>query len=131
MTLIAASGLAVIFGSETLIENVTFTVMAGDRWGVVGRNGSGKTTLMELITGARQPDKGGVARAQGLRIAVMDQYRDFGNDLTVWDAAARGFAQRHCRLPCPRRMPRAARRKSGRDLRRSMISRPPCRALAI
>ena len=91
MTLIAASGLAVIFGSETLIENVTFTVMAGDRWGVVGRNGSGKTTLMQLITGERNPDKGGVARAQGLRIAVMDQYRDFGNALTVWDAAARGF----------------------------------------
>jgi ATP-binding cassette subfamily F protein 3 len=91
VTLIAASGLAVIFGSETLIENVTFTVMAGDRWGVVGRNGSGKTTLMQLITGERNPDKGGVARAQGLRIAVMDQYRDFGNALTVWDAAARGF----------------------------------------
>ena len=91
MTLIAASGLAVVFGSDTLIENVTFTVAAGDRWGVVGRNGSGKSTLMQLVTGARQPDRGSVARAQGLRIAVMDQYRDFGDAVTVWDAAARGF----------------------------------------
>lgn len=91
MTLIAASGLAVIFGSDTLIENVTFTVAAGDRWGVVGRNGSGKSTLMQLITGGRQPDRGSVARAQGLKVAVMDQYRDFGDAVTVWDAAARGF----------------------------------------
>ena len=91
MTLIAASGLAVVFGSDTLIENVTFTVAAGDRWGVVGRNGSGKSTLMQLVTGARLPDRGSVARAQGLRIAVMDQYRDFGDAVTVWDAAARGF----------------------------------------
>jgi ATP-binding cassette subfamily F protein 3 len=68
-------------------------VERGERWGIIGRNGSGKTTLMDLIEGRREPDTGIVARATGMRIAVMDQYRDFGSAGTVWDAAARGFAE--------------------------------------
>lgn len=92
MPLISASDLAVVFGSETLFSGITFQVEAGDRWGIVGRNGSGKTTLMQLITGERAPDRGVVARSSGIRIAVMDQYRDLGGAVTVWDAAARGFA---------------------------------------
>ncbi|MDX2262969.1 MAG: ABC-F family ATP-binding cassette domain-containing protein [Gemmatimonadales bacterium] len=91
MTLLSASSLAVVFGAETLFQDITFTVMAGDRWGILGRNGSGKTTLMQIVTGARAPDRGSMARMSGLRIAVMDQYRDLGGEKTVWDAAALGF----------------------------------------
>lgn len=93
MPVLAASGLAVIFGNEVLFENLTFTVEAGDRWGIIGRNGSGKSTLMQLITGARNPDRGSLAREPRLRISLMDQYRDFGSANTVWEAAALGFAE--------------------------------------
>ncbi|MEZ4377341.1 MAG: ABC-F family ATP-binding cassette domain-containing protein [Gemmatimonadales bacterium] len=93
MSLLSVSAAAVRFGHTTLFERVTFLVERGDRWGIVGRNGSGKTTLMELIQGLREPDDGTIARANGLRIAVMDQYRDFGNAETVWAAAARGFSE--------------------------------------
>ena len=93
MSLLSVSAAAVRFGHTTLFERVTFLVERGDRWGIVGRNGSGKTTLMELVQGLREPDDGTIARASGLRIAVMDQYRDFGNAETVWAAAARGFSE--------------------------------------
>lgn len=91
MTLLSVSGAAVRFGHTTLFERITFTVSRGERWGIIGRNGSGKTTLMELIQGRRDPDEGAIARSPGLRIAVMDQYRDLGGAETVWAAAARGF----------------------------------------
>ena len=93
MTLISVSGAGVSFGGVPLFQDITFLIARGERWGIVGRNGTGKTTLCQLITGERQPDRGAVTRAQGLRIAVMDQYRDFGTAQTVWDAAARGFAE--------------------------------------
>ncbi len=93
MTILSVSNVAVRFGHTTLFDRITFTVERGDRWGIVGRNGSGKTTLMELIQGRREPDEGAIARAGGLRIAVMDQYRDMGDATTVWQAAARGFAE--------------------------------------
>ncbi|MBA2292334.1 MAG: ABC-F family ATP-binding cassette domain-containing protein [Gemmatimonadales bacterium] len=91
MTLLGVSGAGVSFGGVPLFDDITFLVERGDRWGVVGRNGTGKTTLCQLITGERAPDRGAVTRSQALRVAVMDQYRDFGTATTVWNAAARGF----------------------------------------
>ena len=93
MTLLSASSLAVIFGADTLFSDITFTVMEGDRWGIIGRNGSGKTTLMDIVTGKRAPDRGSMARISGIRVAVMDQYRDLGGEKTGWDAAALGFKE--------------------------------------
>jgi len=92
MTQISISGAAVEFGATTLFHDITFTVAAGERWGIVGRNGTGKTTLFKLITGAMQPTRGQVSRQPGLRVALLEQHRDFGSAATVWEAAAGQFA---------------------------------------
>jgi ATP-binding cassette subfamily F protein 3 len=72
---------------------VNLTVTAGERWGIVGRNGTGKTSLFRLITGELEPSSGTVFRAAGLRIALLDQLRDFRGAKTVWDAAAAGYSE--------------------------------------
>jgi ATP-binding cassette subfamily F protein 3 len=92
MTLVSLAGVGVSFGSRELLRDVTFVVGPGERWGVLGRNGSGKTTLFNLIRGEMAPSRGTVSRASGLRITVMDQYREFGEAGTVWEAAAGAFA---------------------------------------
>lgn len=91
MTLLSLSDVGVEFGATTLLHDVTFTIAAGERWGIVGRNGSGKTTLAHVITGDRQPSSGAVARMPGLRVSLLDQHRDFGTATTVWEAAAHAF----------------------------------------
>jgi ATP-binding cassette subfamily F protein 3 len=93
VTQISLSQVDVEFGATRLLTDVTFTVAAGERWGVVGRNGSGKTTLFRLITGAMEPTRGQVTRVGGLRIAMLEQHRDFGDASTVWEAAAGPFAE--------------------------------------
>jgi len=90
---ISVSNVAVRFGDTTLLENVTFTIDRGERWGVVGRNGSGKTTLFHLLTGDAEPSTGLVARESGLRISLLDQHRAFPGVVTVWEAAAGPFAE--------------------------------------
>lgn len=92
MTQIAVGAVAVEFGATTLFTDITFTVSAGERWGVVGRNGTGKTTLFNLLTGALAPSKGTVSRQSGLTLSLLGQHRDFGNAATVWEAAAGPFA---------------------------------------
>ena len=92
MTQLAMSGVGVSFGATKLLDDVTFTVAAGDKWGVVGRNGAGKTTLFRLITGAMEPTRGQVTRIGGLRVSLLEQHRDFGDATTVWEAAAGPFA---------------------------------------
>ena len=91
MTLISCSGVGISFGATTLLKDVTFTVGAGDRWGIVGRNGCGKSSLFKILTGTMQPTAGSVARMPGLRHALLDQHRAFEGVNTVWDAAATAF----------------------------------------
>ncbi|HEU4565601.1 MAG TPA: ABC-F family ATP-binding cassette domain-containing protein, partial [Gemmatimonadaceae bacterium] len=93
MTQLSLSGVGVEFGATTLLRDITFTVARGERWGIIGRNGTGKTTLFRILTGATTPTRGSVARAAGLRIAMLEQHRDFGGAATVWEAAAGPFAE--------------------------------------
>jgi ATP-binding cassette subfamily F protein 3 len=85
-------GVAVEFGATTLFSDVTFTIAARERWGVVGRNGSGKTTLFKLLTGALAPSQGTVSRQTGLSVSLLGQHRDFDGAATVWEAAAGPFS---------------------------------------
>jgi ATP-binding cassette subfamily F protein 3 len=91
MTQIQVSGVAVEFGATTVFRDVTFTVAAGERWGIVGRNGTGKTTLFRLLTGEMPPTRGTVVRQSSLKISLLEQHRDFGAAITVWEAAAGGL----------------------------------------
>ena len=93
VTQINFRGVGLDFGATTLFSDVTFTVAPGERWGIVGRNGSGKTTLFRLLTGELDPTRGGIARAPGLRVSLLEQHRDFGGAATVWAAAAGGLAE--------------------------------------
>ncbi|HEX5181110.1 MAG TPA: ABC-F family ATP-binding cassette domain-containing protein [Gemmatimonadaceae bacterium] len=92
MTQLSMSQVSITFGAESLLTDVTFTVGAGERWGIIGRNGSGKTSLFRLIMGTMAPSAGTVSRASGLRLALLEQLRDFGSARTVWDAAAAPFS---------------------------------------
>jgi len=92
VTLLAFTGVGVRFGDRALLENVSFAVQPGERWGIVGRNGSGKSTILRLITQDQEPTSGTVVRPSSLRIRVMDQHREFTGQATVWEAASGPFA---------------------------------------
>jgi ATP-binding cassette subfamily F protein 3 len=93
MTQLSLSQVSVEFGATTLFRDITFTVDAGERWGIIGRNGTGKTTLFKLITGEMQPTTGAVARQNGVRVSLLEQHREFAGAETVWEAAAGQFAE--------------------------------------
>lgn len=88
MTQLAFSGVGVSFGAVNVFSDVTFTVGARERWGIIGRNGTGKTTLFRLLTGDLEPSRGSIARQAGLRVSLLEQHRDYGTAATVWEAAA-------------------------------------------
>ena len=45
---------------QPALDQVSFTVQAGERVGLVGRIGSGKTTIEKLVLGLYEPDQGAV-----------------------------------------------------------------------
>jgi len=87
------SDVGVDFGATKLFSGITFTVAAGERWGVIGRNGTGKTTLFRLLTGEMRPTRGAIARQPGVRVSLLEQHRDFGTATNVWEAAAGELAE--------------------------------------
>ncbi|WP_425565066.1 ABC-F family ATP-binding cassette domain-containing protein [Nonomuraea bangladeshensis] len=46
------------YGEHVVLDDVTVSVKAGERAGVVGENGSGKSTLLRLLAGVERPDDG-------------------------------------------------------------------------
>jgi len=93
VTLLSCSNIGISFGATELLKNITFTVAAGERWGIIGRNGAGKTSIFSVITGELNPATGAVARKPGLRHALLDQHRAFEGATTVWQAGAAAWRE--------------------------------------
>ena len=58
MALITISGIRKSFGAFQALDEVTFTIGAGEKVALVGPNGSGKTTILRMIVGQEDPDSG-------------------------------------------------------------------------
>ena len=57
---LAARGMTKSFGSNEVLRNVDFEVMAGRNIALCGENGAGKSTLIKLMTGVYTPTAGEV-----------------------------------------------------------------------
>jgi len=55
-----ARGVIKIFGNHLALDAVDFGLRAGEVHALLGENGAGKSTLIKILTGAYQPDGGGV-----------------------------------------------------------------------
>nr|WP_087510541.1 ABC-F family ATP-binding cassette domain-containing protein [Cellulomonas iranensis] len=58
---------------RVLLDDVTWRLGPGDRYGVVGVNGAGKTTLLRLLTGRARPTSGRVRRGKTVQVAELRQ----------------------------------------------------------
>jgi branched-chain amino acid transport system ATP-binding protein len=100
------SGLCAGYGPIRIIEDVAFSVRAGERLAVLGRNGMGKTTLLATLMGLTTRHGGAVridgrdvgalrasARA-GLGIGYVPQTRDIFPSLTVEENLRAGLKGR-------------------------------------
>jgi ABC transport system ATP-binding/permease protein len=81
--IISAQGLSKRYGVAPLFKNISFTVSAGDRIGVIGPNGSGKSTLLEILCGKTKPDSGDVAVRKGTRLSYVKQISEFAPGMTI------------------------------------------------
>ena len=63
-------------GGKTVLDDVSWVIGPGDRFGIVGENGAGKTTLLRVIEGALAPSAGRVKIGKTVKFAVLSQHLD-------------------------------------------------------
>ncbi|GAB6036726.1 ABC transporter ATP-binding protein [Fundidesulfovibrio butyratiphilus] len=58
-----------LYKEHWALKDVSFTVMPGESFGIIGRNGAGKSTLLQILAGVLQPSAGRVERPE--RVAAL------------------------------------------------------------
>ena len=59
-----------------VLDDVTWLIGPGDRFGIVGANGAGKSTLLKILDGSITPTAGHVNIGKTVRFAVLSQRLD-------------------------------------------------------
>ncbi len=72
---IVIDGADVGYGAKPILTNVTLTITAGARIGLIGVNGAGKTTLVKLLAGELPPHSGIRLEGKGLSIGYFAQHQ--------------------------------------------------------
>ena len=67
---------SVRLGGKTVLDDVSWIIGPGDRFGIVGENGAGKTTLLRVVEGALAPSAGRVKIGKTVKFAVLSQHLD-------------------------------------------------------
>jgi ATP-binding cassette subfamily F protein 3 len=73
---IEARQLAKAYADNLVLLGVNFTLMRGDRVGIVGKNGSGKSVLFRLLLGLEQVDEGEVWVGSSIRLGYYSQQHE-------------------------------------------------------
>lgn len=76
-SLLGIHSLSKSYGTQILFKTISFTILQGDRIGLVGPNGAGKSTLLKILIGQDDPDEGSLSRRQGLRVGYVSQSPEF------------------------------------------------------
>jgi ATP-binding cassette subfamily F protein 3 len=61
------------FGTQEVLDKVSFRINAGEHVGVVGPNGAGKSTIFGLLTGEQSADSGDITLPKNVRVGHLHQ----------------------------------------------------------
>jgi len=72
--MLSLAGVKKRYGSQVVLDGVSWSVPPGTRVGLAGPNGAGKSTILKIIAGQLEPDDGTVAVPRGTRMGYLPQH---------------------------------------------------------
>ena len=91
MLVMSANEIGKSYGTDIILEDVSFSVDKGDRIGIVGPNGAGKTTLMSIIAGELEASAGNIYTRSECTLGYLKQKNHFFKEGTVIEEAQKMF----------------------------------------
>jgi ABC-2 type transport system ATP-binding protein len=129
---IEVAGVTKRFGHVTAVDDVTFSVRAGEVTGFLGRNGAGKTTTLRIVLGLERPTAGTVSVDGRPYADLVDPLRHVGSLLDARAVQPNSTATKH--LLGLARSNGIDRRRVGEVLEAvglGHVSRKPARTLSL
>lgn len=83
--ILSCNNISKAFGSEVILENISFHIEEHEKAAVVGINGAGKTTLLKIIIGELSADSGTVTISRGKTVGYLAQHQDLESDRTIYE----------------------------------------------
>ncbi len=93
MIAISLSGVCLEFGTDVILDNISFSLNEGDKLGIVGVNGAGKSTLFKIITGEYTPTDGSVFISKDKTVGMLEQNTGLEGDSTVIDEMLAAYSE--------------------------------------
>lgn len=87
VTLDFRSGARLFFSKSStsrVLDDISFEILKGEVFGIVGGNGAGKSTLLRLLAGIYQPSRGSIVRRVST-IALLNLQLGFDEQLNAYD----------------------------------------------
>lgn len=92
MIALSCTGLNKTFGIDPILEDIGFTVNAGDKIGLIGVNGAGKTTLMKILMGIESKDSGDIFVAKDMTVGYLEQNTNLDITHSAYDYCEEVFS---------------------------------------
>ena len=93
--MLSVGGVSKRYGSQVVLDDVSWAVTDGARVGLTGPNGAGKSTLLRIIAGEVEPDRGTIALPRGAHVGYLPQHVLGARGVSVRDHALAAFAELH------------------------------------
>lgn len=89
--MLSAKDITIQYGQRYLFREVSFTVGAHDRIGLVGSNGTGKSTLLKILAGISQADSGSINKARYVTVGYLPQEGITSSGKSLYEEAESAF----------------------------------------
>ncbi|MBS6646090.1 MAG: ABC-F family ATP-binding cassette domain-containing protein [Clostridiaceae bacterium] len=83
--ILSCSNVTKSFGTDVIIEHVSFHIEEHEKAAIVGINGAGKSTLLKVIIGELPADEGDVVVSRGKSIGYLAQHQDLSSQRTIFE----------------------------------------------
>lgn len=78
MLVAQVESVSVSYGARKILDAVGWSIMDGQKIGLVGPNGAGKSTLLRIVSGQHKPDEGERTVRRGAKVVYLPQ--EFSDD---------------------------------------------------
>ncbi len=81
--ILSCSHISKSFGTDVILDDISFHIEDYEKAAIVGINGAGKTTLLKIIVGELAADQGDVVLSRGKTLGYLAQHQDLTSHRTI------------------------------------------------